>query len=58
MADMSRKGRARGGEVDSDTTHFMFILAVEGHSQRAIGKRLGVSQTTVRKYLSGKVVTV
>jgi len=47
-------GRSRR-KVDSDMSHFMFILAVEGHTQKAIGKRLGVSQETVSRYLQGEV---
>jgi len=61
-ADMVQKGRARGGNdgatrvVDSDMAHFMFILAVEGRSQRDIGKRLGLHHSTVGRYLSGRRV--
>jgi len=57
VADKVSKGRARGGndgacrKVDSDMAHFMFILAVEGHTHRAIAKRLGVSRWTVGEYL-------
>jgi len=32
-----------------------FMFAVEGHSQRAIAKTLGVSRNTVRKYCQGAV---
>ena len=61
MADMVQKGRQRypgngNRVVDSDTAHMMFILAVEGHAQQSIGERLGVSQMTVHRYLSGKQV--
>ena len=33
-----------------------FLFAVEGHSQRAIAKMLGVSRNTVRKYCQGTVL--
>lgn len=33
-----------------------FMFAVEGHSQRAIAKTLGVSRNTVRKYCQGAVL--
>jgi len=61
MADKVQKGRqSRAGSgnrvVDSDIAHFMFILAVEGHYQRAIAKRLGIHYMTVYRYLHGKVV--
>ena len=61
MADKVSKGRqGRTGSgnrvVDSDMAHFMFILAAEGHSKVAIGKRLGVHNATVCRYLSGKRV--
>ena len=55
-ADRDRKGRGKGRlHIDADMGHFMFILAVEGHSKVAIGKRLGVSDVTVGRYLRGEV---
>jgi len=58
-ADKVRKGRGIAGlYVDADMAHMMLILAVEGHTLRSIGKRLGVSHMTVSRYLSGKQVAV